>query len=407
MKKSGIHSFTIAGRILNFDPSDIEPPLLPDDKDQFDITSLALDVAGRCNLNCVYCAERATQPKRVSMSGETLQKAIDFLFKCSSRGIPVSVHLGSGEPLMEPLLVRQAGRSVKKLAKKQNRDFALYLTTNATLIDDEVQNWLIKDNWDIKVSLDGQAEIHDRYRVDENGKGTFERIKKVVKNLSQFIPEQLSTTSVITHGTNFYNVFYGIAGMGVKHIELIPVAERIGSSIILDDNDVSNYRDFVYDYAFRLAGGEELPRLNSFAKRVHQVMGYRNSRIPCGAGRNFLGVGPDGDLYPCFRFIGQENYRLGHIETGPEPKKVKWFIQRGGRSYEKRDSCKDCWAAGLCGGPCFAVSELMDYQDSSLLPGYCGMVIAESEAAIWLIDNLRELNPKRLIEFLDMKLAEE
>ena len=129
-------------------------------------------------------------------------------------------------------------------------------------------------------------------------------------------------------------------------------------------------------------------------------MGYDTHRVSCGAGRSFLGVGPDGALYPCFRFIGLESYRLGRLTTGLDRKAALSFQRGPGRSYEQRTQCRRCWAAPLCGGPCFACSEMFGPGNGRPLASHCAYTLADARAAVWLVKELRKHNPKRLLSFL-------
>lgn len=386
-----------------FDLKSVLPPLLPEESFPL-VSSMALDVSGRCNLRCAYCAEYITMPDRPIMSRHVLHQAIDAVFKWSRKDVDVSFHLGSGEPLLQPKAVFETGRRANRFAQSLSRSVALYLTTNGTLLNDEIISWLVKDGWNVKVSIDGGAEIQDRYRVDKEGKGTYRRIEKAVRILARTIPERFSTLSVLCHKTDPQKVFNSIASMGVKNIELVPVAVPPSSSLSLCEDDLTNYRRFIFDYVQRIAKRNYVPMHIGLRKRIQRVMGYGNARISCGAGRTYFAAGPDGMLYPCFRFVGIRNYGLGDLCSGIRPDRVQWFIKEPGRSYEHRLECRKCWAAPLCGGPCFACAELLGLGSPS--PDFCQMVRTESQAAIWLVNVLREKNPERLLEFLGVHLEE-
>lgn len=399
------YEFRHLGREFTFYPFSVSPPLLPEDSFPT-ITSMALDISGKCNLRCVYCAESITLPSRPVTPRYILHNAVDTVFKWSLPGSGVSLHLGSGEALLYPNTVLEIGRRAKKLAQSQSRPLALHLTTNGTQLSETIICQLIEDGWNIKISIDGGIDIHDHYRVDKRGRGTFKRIEQTVRTLAAKIPEQFSTTSVLCHGTDPQQVFYAIASMGVRKIELVPVAAPYSSPFALHEDDLAAYRYFIFDYAQRIARGENIPIHIRFLKRLQKVLGYYNTRISCGAGRNFIATGPDGTLYPCFRFIGLQHYQLGDLNSGIKPDRMQWFIKGPGRSYEQRELCEKCWAAPLCGGPCFACAELLGRADGSPSIEYCSMVRSESEAAIWLATILREENPMKLLELLGVKVEE-
>jgi len=403
-------SFLFNGTEVTFNPAVVTPP--PLQEKLYPIVSLALDVSGTCNMHCIYCAESSTMPKRQPMSTDILKKAIKSLFEWSH--FPsLSIHVGSGEPFLQPDLVHLIGTYTRALQKREQereqeknqhpREVSLHITTNGTLLTEKMYDWLLHDKWTIKVSLDGPAFIHDRNRKNKDGEGTFKKIKPAIDYLCH-VPG-FSTTSVLCHNTDPAEVFYGIAALNVKKIELVPVASK-DSHLTLTEEDIEKYRQFILGYAKKIAQNESLPRLTRFVKKVQRVMGYGTTRIPCGAGRTFIATGPEGILYPCFRFIGIEKYELGHIDTGIDEEKVMHFAAHTGRPYNQRNTCNTCWAAPLCGGPCFACADLIYDNNGEPAPDYCEMVRADCEAAVWLVNTLNKKHPEILLDFLGVSLED-
>ncbi len=395
------YEFNFLGRKLSFNPEAVQPNA--ESLGAPSINSMALDVSGSCNLRCAYCAESATLPVREKMPGRLIDLALCRLFSWSPPGIAVSIHLGSGEPLLQIESVLEIGLKAKILAKEQKRQLSLHLTTNGTLLSDSIVQALIGGGWNIKVSIDGSEAVHDRHRLDKNGKGTYKKIEGYVRYMAARIPDRFSTTSVLCRDVDPGQVFSDIASMGVRRIELVPVAVPGSSPLSLMPEDMLAYREFITNYAKGIAAGEDLPIHIRFLKRLQRVLGYNNACIPCGAGRNFLAVGPDGTLYPCFRFVGLDNYRMGDLNSGPHKDSVQDFMHESGKPYTEKRICPECWAGPICGGPCFACSELLWKGDPS--PDYCSMVKCEGEAAIWLASVLREEDPKRLLELIGVPLG--
>jgi len=361
---------------------------------------VALDAVGSCNIACRYCAESATQPRRRPMSEETLAAAWRLLFPDGRPRPGRSIHLGSGEPLLGlPLLHRLAA-----LIERQDGSAAagrpeVHLTTNGTLATPAVRDWLVASGWRVKISLDGPREVHDRWRVDRRGAGTWDRVAAAVADLAARMPERFSVTAVLCRGADPEAVFAAAAGLGVRRIELVPVAHR-DPRVLPGRADVARYRRFIAAYARRCAAGEDPPVLIRFEGKVRRALGYGLQPVPCAAGRTFAGVGPDGALYPCFRFIGVDAFRLGAVADGLEPGRSAAFRRGAGRPWEERDPCRTCRAAPLCGGPCFAVAEMFGPGAGAPLPLHCAYVRADARAAVRLVRDLSRRDPERLLVFV-------
>ena len=261
------------GRTIIFDPNVILPPLTGE-TEYPRISSLAIDVAGHCNLSCSYCAESATMPKRQPINKETLNQALTKLFLWSKPKTPISIHLGSGEPLLFPQNVQKIGKQAKNLAKKHGRSLSLFLTTNGTCLTDEIIEWLIEDGWNVKISLDGDIQTHNKNRKYKTGQGTYNEASQAAKIFTKRIPDRFSTTSVLCNGNDPSKVFYSIASLGVKRIELVPVAVPPQSELILDENDIDAYRKFIMQYAKKLSEGQDLPTHIGFHNRLHMEPPY-------------------------------------------------------------------------------------------------------------------------------------
>jgi uncharacterized protein len=337
------------------------------------------------------------------MPVEILEKAWHFLFPDGKFGKGFSIRMGSGEPLLAFPLLKKLAKMIDENGESNlvNRP-AVFLTTNGTLIDSKIREWLVLSGWHVKVSLDGPKSVQDKWRIKPNGAGTFEQVAKVVADLARRIPNKFSVTATLCRGTEPEEVFETIAALGVRRIELVPVVHHL-KNVLPGPDDIGNYGIFVENYARRYLKSKQIkniPTLVRFATYVTRVMGYNVGRVSCGAGRSFLGVAPDGGLYPCFRFIGLEHYKMGSLSSGVDCNAAKAFQEGVGRPYEKRERCSRCWAAPLCGGPCFAVSEMFGPDSERIMDGYCSYALADARNAVWLVNELSKRNPELLLSFL-------
>jgi uncharacterized protein len=339
------------------------------------------------------------------MPEKILESAFELL-DVPEPGHSRSIRLGSGEPLLALPLMHKIVELVERSGEPRPRTF---VTTNGILATRQVRDWMVESGWDVKISLDGPRPIQDRWRVMPDGQGSFDRISETVVDLADRLPpSRFSVTTVMCRGTDPKEAFEGIAALGVRVIELVPVVHS-DLSVLPAADDRARYEQFVTEYGRRYLESDDwdrFPVLAQFRRYVYRLMGYNLWRTSCGAGRTFVGVGPDGAIYPCFRFIGIERYKIGQLPEGIDREASLAFQRGAGRPYELRVACRRCWAAPLCGGPCFACAEMFGPGNGEPLDLHCDYELADARAAVWLVNQLRARDPDRLLAFLPPSATE-
>ncbi len=158
---------------------------------------LVLGITERCNLDCAYCCysgkfkEHRTHNDR-SMSFEVARKAItDFLDQDNTNlaGWPISFY--GGEPLLEWELLKNCVEHAENYARSLGKTTSFAITTNGTLLDEAVCDYLVEHNFLVMISLDGPRSTHDRYRVFPNGKGSFQTIYANINRFAEKYPDYL------------------------------------------------------------------------------------------------------------------------------------------------------------------------------------------------------------------------
>ena len=142
------------------------------------VKALCLHVAHTCNLNCAYCfaSQGKYHGERAVMPFEVGKQALDFLVANSGSRHNLEVDFFGGEPLMNFQVVKDLVAYARSIEKEAHKNFRFTLTTNGMLIDDEVIDFCNREMSNVVLSLDGRKEVHDRFRVDYAGKGSWERI---------------------------------------------------------------------------------------------------------------------------------------------------------------------------------------------------------------------------------------
>ncbi len=323
------------------------------------IKALCLHVAHICNLNCEYCF--ASQGKyngdRGVMSFETGKRALDFLIENSGTRKNLEVDFFGGEPLMNWEVVKDLVKYARSIEKKHNKNFRFTLTTNGMLIDDEVIEFSNKEMSNLVLSLDGRKEIHDAYRVDYNGKGSFD---KIVPKFQEFVKRRGNKDyymrGTFTHANpDFLEDIKVMLDLGFTELSMEPVVCAPGEKSELTKEDMEIIFKQYEDLATLMLERKREGRPFTF---YHYMIDLKDGpciykRISgCGSGTEYMAVTPWGDLYPCHQFVGDEKYKLGDIWKGVTNDKIQnEFLSCN--VYE-REECKNCWARLYCSGGCAA-----------------------------------------------------
>ena len=151
------------------------------------LKSLCLHVAHDCNLRCQYCFAGTGDfgGKRELMSAETGKKAIDFAIAGSRKRHNLEIDLFGGEPLVNFGVVQEIIRYARKREIEVNKNIKLTLTTNGTLLNDEIIQFLNENRVMVVLSLDGGKEMHDAMRPFPNQTGSYDAAVRGFKKIIQ------------------------------------------------------------------------------------------------------------------------------------------------------------------------------------------------------------------------------
>ena len=323
------------------------------------IKALCLHVAHTCNLNCSYCfaSQGKYQGDRALMTFEVGKQAFDFLIAHSGTRRNLEVDFFGGEPLMDWEVVKQLVAYARSIEKEHNKNFRFTLTTNGVLLDDEINEFLNKEMSNVVLSLDGRQDVHDRFRVDYNGKGSYEKIvPKFQRLVEQRGGKDYYMRGTFTHhNVDFTEDIFHMADLGFKELSMEPVVCAPDDPCALTQEDLPKLFEQYEILAKEMIKRKKEGRGFTF---YHYMLDLKNGpciykRITgCGSGTEYMAVTPWGDLYPCHQFVGDTKYKLGDIWTGVTNKAAQDEF-RGCNAYAKPE-CKDCWAKLYCSGGCAA-----------------------------------------------------
>jgi uncharacterized protein len=168
------------------------------------------------------------------------------------------------------------------------------------------------------------------------------------------------------------------------HFKCVALTPALGSnpetSYRQEDLDeyFKKYDELVETFLEKLRKGEEF-NIYPFVTEVDAVSKGIRRIYGCGSGLGFASVDIKGNIYPCMRFIGNEEYIIGHVETGFNEKRQMFFE----RTVYNRTKCKTCWARHLCGGACVAVQAECGEPLESYNPMVCQVAKRMAELAMY------------------------
>ena len=323
------------------------------------VKALCLHVAHTCNLNCSYCF--ASQGKyhgdRALMSFEVGKRALDFLVEHSGARRNLEVDYFGGEPLMNFQVVKDLTAYARSIEQAAGKHFRFTLTTNGMLIDDDVIDFANRECYNVVLSLDGRREIHDRFRVDYAGNGSWDRIVPKFQKLVRARGDRgYYMRGTFTHANpDFLKDIKTMLDLGFTQLSMEPVVCAPDDPSALTEED----KPIVMEQYEKLADLMlERRRAGKPFTFYHYMIDLRDGpciykRISgCGSGTEYMAVTPWGDLYPCHQFVGEEKFRLGDVWHGVTNPAVR--DEFAACNVYARPECRDCGARLYCSGGCAA-----------------------------------------------------
>lgn len=321
------------------------------------LKSLCLNVSHMCNFSCSYCfAKKGSYGGREGiMSIEVAQKSIEYLVKHSSEAPQLEVDFFGGEPLLAYPLIQETIEYAKK--KYPEIKWRFTLTTNASILDKEKEDFLYDNDVSIVLSLDGGRAVNDAFRVTGNGKGTFDivvpHIRYVAEHRKQ--SEGYYVRGTYTHRTlSISDSVKALRELGCKFISLEPVVTD-NEDISIKESDLEDLREEYEKLAkfYVESGGGREWKFFHFNIDTEAGPCIQKRVNGCGAGVEYLAISPCGDIYPCHQFDGISSMKLGDIFSGNVEDRVQQRFKDANYLFNK-SKCAQCWARFYCSGGCLA-----------------------------------------------------
>lgn len=329
---------------------------------------LVLQVTQSCNLRCEYCAYSGNYYNRSHeanyMSVEVAKKAVDFLFDHSTNALEVGIGFYGGEPLLNFSLIKKIIAYIEE--KYSGKAVRYNMTTNATLLTDEIIDYLVEKEFQLVFSIDGPKKIHDMNRRFYNGKGSYDIVMQNLERIKLIYPQfykkcrtntVLSPESDINCAKNFFDTdaLIGLLSSQMsiispygrknqltynKLVELVQEEEHFKLFMELLKLGSERHHSMLYDGYI-----DDLETINNQIEFNGHLQLYGHPGGPCVIGEKRAFVTVLGDIYPCEKVCENISMCIGNIYEGFEINRVKELMNIA-RLTE--NECKLCWAFALC-----------------------------------------------------------
>ncbi len=298
-------------------------------------------VTSKCNLRCNYCYE-GNEKTHTDMSFNLANKTVEFIIEILEKLNDIDrrnkIIFHGGEPMLNFEVIKLIkNRLDNELNKKYIVD---YMTTiNGTIVNDEIIDFIKKNNIALSISIDGTKSVHDENRKYCNGKGSYDTMKKNLQLLKEngIIPRARMTYKS-SNITKFHESIADISKLGFE--VCVPVAD------FYDNEWTDSKLDILENQIDKIINDKNLNdmRISIINKKI-----LCKKRSDCFGGFTTITISENGDLYPCLFTLGETKFVIGNILTGNgiDENKRKIIFKE---IYDEQNECDSCKANELCFG---------------------------------------------------------
>lgn len=336
------------------------------------VEMLVLQVTQACNLTCSYCPYACKEKKTYrshsnrSMSFDIAKKSIDF-YEAHSKALNKAViAFYGGEPLINFDIIKQSVEYSKEVFL--GKDLQFFMTTNGTLLTDDIIDFLAVNDFKVTFSIDGPASVHDINRKQADGKGSFDKVfanlKKTAAAFGSEYASHVDINMVINPQTDPHEVLKLFEDPFFKDHDIsvrVTVAED--THLYEKFNTTDRFKEFIrksntyqlFDLLGMIKDTSIFNKRN--VSRYHEMIdNFRAIKPelpdecapsgPCIPGKRRLFVDVNGSLFPCERVNEQSDLmKIGSISDGFDADKTYALLNI---SQLEPESCRNCFALRHC-----------------------------------------------------------
>lgn len=328
--------------------------------------------------------------KTALMNSYVGKKTIDFLIQRAGGRKDLFVCFFGGEPLLNFKVLKQIVIYALQEGRKKNRHFNFSLTTNGTLLSDEMADFIYEHQIKVLISIDGNMHSHNLNRPLPGSGDSYTRIVNNLRKLDQrnISYSARATVSSLTKNKIFEN-YEHLLSLGFKNIHFENALASKGKMFIKDKNDIRDIKKQYSLISSRICSNirsGQCYRVETTPLPLERIVSKRPGFYSCTAGKDYVSVNVNGDLYLCHRLIGEEDFLLGNVIEDTYNEKWSEAIKNE-MDVDNRKKCRKCWARYICGGGCYGINYDFN-KDISLPPRiYCQLMKYSIEKALCIYAN--------------------
>ena len=387
----------------------VEPVRAAPPRKRIPLTTLVLNVTSKCNLSCTYCyeygADKISEASRKPrfMTEETARQSVDFMFAEAGESKTVHLTFFGGETLLNFKVLRSALAYARGRAAELGKEVDASLTTNATLLREEVVDWIVANDVGVTVSIDGGREQQDRFRVFANGMGSYDVVLPNIRTLLAKHRRRPVGARVTLTGQNLdvRGIYDHLANeLGFWEVGFAPVTTSWFREHAIGDDGfermLEQFQSLARDWlAAALAGRHHgFSNVRTTVEEIHKGM---SKAYPCGAGLGLMGVATDGDVALCHRFAGSDAHKLGTVTEGIDRALQADFLTR--HHIANKTDCSTCWARPICAGGCYHEAHTRHGSTEKPNLHYCEWIRRWTDTCLQVYGTLVERKPEFLRHF--------
>lgn len=316
---------------------------------ELDITvTLNLD----CNFACIYCCEEDIKHHNLYMTHKIQEETLGFIKKNLDGKTKLTFDFFGGEPLLSMDMIRFFAKHLKTICDERGIDLKFGMTTNGSLLTRNRAKELNELGvTDLKITVDGPAEIHNRYRPFKNGAPSFETIVKNIKDSWDILNIELSGNYDENTWREFPELLDQLMKEGITPGKLSRVTFGPISKNSVHEKRASGYQGGISSLSAEWIIEAGLILREEVLKRGFHTP--KPSMFTCIMEiKNALIINYDGFIYKCPTLLGLEEFKAGHVKTGLSDYSRSHALG----FYKNHSECHECKYLPMCFGGCRAVS---------------------------------------------------